>query len=393
MKKFKIGIIGAGMRTMFLMNEILKRDELEVVAVSDISQHSLDQICSRYDKEWDKYLDYKDLLAREDIEGVIIVSPDYAHEEQAISAFEAGKHVFLEKPIAVTLEGGKKVIEARDKSGKTLLIGFVLRYNKAYKKMKELIASGIIGEVKTGWVLHSVGAGSDWYFHDWHGTMANTGGLLLQKGSHDFDIINWVVDSKIKRIAAFGSQDFFGGDKQNELVCQNCKERYRCSEAIVDRSVSWKRPDGNQTEVLYNQWRNQCVYRKEVDVLDNHQVILEYENGVKVSYLECHYTPDDNREYIFIGTKGKLKLDDANDLITVQLRNGMYDRKEKMTYENLQSSEGHGGGDKFILDDFVYALRTGEQPNAGGEAGYEAIQAGLVAHKAIRDGQIKNIGL
>lgn len=393
MKKFKIGIIGAGMRTMFLMNEILKRDELEVVAVSDVSQHSLDQICSRYDKEWDKYLDYKDLLAREDIEGVIIVSPDYVHEEQAIAAFEAGKHVFLEKPIAITLEGGKKVIEARDKSGKTLLIGFVLRYNKAYKKMKELIGSGIIGEVKTGWVLHSVGAGSDWYFHDWHGTMANTGGLLLQKGSHDFDIINWVVDSKIKRIAAFGSQDFFGGDKPNELVCQNCEERNRCSEAIVDRSISWKRPDGNQAEVLYNQWRNQCVYRKEVDILDNHQVMLEYENGVKVSYLECHYTPDDNREYIFIGTKGKLKLDDANDLITVQLRNGMYDKKEKMTYENLQSSEGHGGGDKFILDDFVYALRTGEQPNAGGEAGYEAIQAGLVAHQAIRDGQIKNIGL
>jgi predicted dehydrogenase len=392
MKRFKIGIIGAGMRTMFLMNEILKRDDLEVVAVSDVSQHSLDQICSRYDKEWDKYLDYKDLLSREDIEGVIIVSPDYVHEEQAIAAFKAGKHVFLEKPIAITLEGGKKVIEARNKSGKTLLIGFVLRYNKAYKKMKELVKSGIIGEVKTGWVLHSVGAGSDWYFHDWHGTLDNTGGLLLQKGSHDFDIINWVVDSKVKRIAAFGSQDFFVGNKPNELVCQNCEERDSCSEAIMDKDISWKRADGKQTEVLYNQWRNRCVYRDEVDVLDNHQVMLEYENGVKVSYLECHYTPDDNREYIFIGTKGKLKLDDANDCITVQLRHGMYDRKEKITYENLQLSEGHGGGDKYILDDFIYALKTGQQPIAGGEAGFAAIQAGLVAHQSIRDGKVIDIG-
>lgn len=391
MKKFKIGIIGTGMRTMFLVNEILKRDELEIVAVSDVSQHSMDQLCSRYDKDWDKYLDYKDLLKREDIEGVIIGSPDYVHEEQAIATFEAGKHLFLEKPIAVTLEGGKRVLEARDKSGKTLLIGFVLRYNRAYRKMKELIDSGIIGEVKTGWVLHSVGAGSDWYFHDWHGTMENTGGLLLQKGSHDFDIINWVVGSKIKRIAAFGSRDFFGGNKPNELVCQNCEEKSKCSEAIMDRNISWKRPDGKQTEVLYNQWRNQCVFREEVDVLDNHQVMLEYENGVKVSYLECHYTPDDNREYIFIGTKGKLKLDDANDEITVQLRNGMYDRKEKISYTNLQSSEGHGGGDKYILDDFVHALRTGEQPNAGGEAGFESIEAGLYAHRAISDGNIINL--
>ncbi len=391
MKTFQIGIIGAGMRTIFLVNEVLKRKELEIVAVSDVSQHSMDQICSVYDKKWDKYLNYKDLLNRDDIDGVIIASPDYAHEEQAIATFEAGKHLFLEKPIAITVEGGKRVLEARDKSGKTLLIGFVLRYNKAYQKMKELIESGLIGELKTGWVLHSVGAGSDWYFHDWHGTMKNTGGLLLQKGSHDFDVINWVVNSKIKRIAAFGSQDFFGGNKPNDLVCQNCEDKNKCSEAIVDRNINWKKVDGNQTEVLYNQWRNQCVFREEVDVLDNHQVLLEYENGVKVSYLECHYTPDDNREYIFIGTKGKLKLDDVNDIITVELRHGMYDRKEKITFENLQSGEGHGGGDKYILDDFIYALSTGQQPNAGGEAGFEAIEAGLVAHNAINDCEIFTI--
>ena len=391
MKTFNVGIIGAGMRSIFLANEMLKREELKIVAVSDVSEHSMEQICSIYDTDWDRYLNYEDLLAREDIDAIFIGSPDYVHEEQAIRAFEAGKHVFLDKPIAITIEGGKKVIKARDESGKTLLIGFVLRYNNAYKKMKELIDSGLIGELKTGWVLHSVGAGSDWYFHDWHAHMAKTGGLLLQKGSHDFDIINWVVDSKIKRIAAFGSQDFFGGNKANELVCQSCEERYRCTEAVQDKNLSWERPDGKQTEVLYNQWRNKCAFREEIDVLDNHQVLLEYENGVKISYLECHYTPDDNREYIFIGTKGKLTLDDAEDLITVELRNGMYDRKEKITYQNLQSSEGHGGGDKYILDDFVYALKTGKQPSAGGEAGLEAIEAGLVSHEAIKEGKIKHI--
>lgn len=391
MKKIKIGIIGTGMRTMFLMNEILKRDELEVAAICDINQESLDMLTNNYKVNWSQYRDYKELLAREDIEGVIIASPDYCHEEQAIAAFEAGKHVFLEKPIAITLDGAKKVLQKRDESGKTLLIGFVLRYNKLYKKMKEIIDSGIIGEIKTGWILHSVGAGSDWYFHDWHGLMENTGGLLLQKGSHDFDIINWIVNSKVKRIAAMGGRDFFGGDKSNELVCEKCEERTSCSEAIRESWMSWKTPNGNNANVLYNIWRNKCAYRQEVDVLDNHHVLLEYENGVKVTYLECHYTPDDNREYIFIGTKGKLKLDDDNDTITVQIRNGMYDRKEKIIYENLQSSEGHGGGDKYILDDFIYALRTGQQPDAGGEAGYYAIEAGLEAHKAIREGEITNL--
>jgi predicted dehydrogenase len=386
MKKFKIGIIGTGMRTIFLINEVLKRKELEVVALCDINQDSLDMTNS-YKIDWTTYTDYKELLKREDIEGVIIASPDYCHEEQAIAAFEAGKHVFLEKPIAITVDGAKRVLQKRDESGKTLLIGFVLRYNKIYKKMKEIIDSGIIGELKTAWILHSVGAGSDWYFHDWHGCMDNTGGLLLQKGSHDFDIINWVVNSKIKRIGAIGGRDFFGGNKENELVCQNCKERDNCSENIKDSRYNWTAPNESNVDILYNVWRNQCAFRKEIDVLDDHHVLLEYENGVKATYLECHYTPDDNREYIFIGTKGKLKLDDANDLITVQIRNSMYDRNEKIVYQNLQSSEGHGGGDKYILDDFVYALKTGKQPNAGGEAGLEAIEAGLTAHRAIKEGR------
>ncbi|EQB86300.1 putative dehydrogenase [Clostridium punense] len=106
MRKFKIGIIGAGMRAMFLMNEILEREELQVVAISDISEYSMNQLCNKFDKPWDKYTNYIELLSRKDIEGVIILSPDYVHEEQAVAAFQAGKHVFLEKPLAITLEGG-----------------------------------------------------------------------------------------------------------------------------------------------------------------------------------------------------------------------------------------------------------------------------------------------
>jgi predicted dehydrogenase len=376
------------MRMVFLMNEILKREELEVVAIADVNQDSLDMITDCYGDNWEQYHDYKELLKREDITGVVIASPDYAHEEQAIAAFEAGKHVFLEKPVAITVDGAKKVLKKRDESGKTLLIGFVLRYCRQYQKLKEIVESGIIGELKTGWVLHSVGNGSDWYFHDWHGAVKNTGGLLLQKGSHDFDIINWVVDSKIKKIAAFGSQDFFGGDKPNDLVCQDCKEKNTCTEAIEDRYSSWSTSNGRNAKILYNRWRNQCAFRKEVDVPDNHQVLLEYNNGVKVTYLECHYTPDDNREYIFIGTKGKVKLDDAQDTVTVQLRHGMNDRVETIVYSKLQTAGGHGGGDDYILDDFVKALETGEQPNAGGEEGFYAIQAGLLAHEAMKDGKL-----
>ena len=370
-KRYSIGFIGCGQRCIDILKEMEKREEFNIVALSDVSDENMDITCNTYNKNWDKYSDYKELLKRKDIDCVVITSPDWAHEEQAVAAFEAGKHVFLEKPVAITVSGAERVLNARDKADKILLIGFVLRYVRLFKKMKKVIEEGLIGELKTGWVLHSVAMGSDWYFHDWHGLMENTGGLLLQKGSHDFDIINWVVNSKIKKVSAFGSRDFFGGEKSNDLQCPNCAERRTCSEFTEK-----------------NRMRKKCAFRQEVDVLDNHQVIVEYQNGVKMSYMECHYTPDDNREFTFIGTKGKLKLDFANDMIEVRLRHGMYDSEEKIVFKNLLSGEGHGGGDKLILNDLINSLSTGKQPLAGGEEGMEAIRVGLMAHQSINEGKV-----
>jgi predicted dehydrogenase len=253
------------------------------------------------------------------------------------------------------------------------------------------VESGVIGELKTGWVLHSVGAGSNWYFHDWHGEIKNTGGLLLQKGSHDFDIINWMVAARINKITAFGSRDFFGGDKPNDLICQSCSENKTCSEAVKDWYYSWNTPKGNEAKILYNRWRNKCAFRSEIDVPDNHQVLLEYENGVKITYLECHYTPEDNREYTFIGTKGKVKLDSISNTVTVQLRKDMYDRNAKMVYSETQAQNADDVGNYRIVDDFIKALTSGEQPKAGGVDGFYAVQVGILAHESIKSGKMISI--
>jgi predicted dehydrogenase len=389
LRKYKIGIIGAGIRAVFFVNEILKKEKLEIAAIADIDMNNMEHLCNIYEKQWDKYLDYKALLEREDIDAIVLSTPDYMHEQQAVEILRAGKHLFLEKPMAITLEGARRIIEERNRSGKILIVGFVLRYNKLYKKMKELIDSKIIGEVKAAWVLHSVGTSSQWFFHNWHGRMENTGGLLVQKGSHDFDIINWIINSKVKKIAAMGSLDFFGGNNLNELECQSCKDRSKCSEAIKGNNVIWRKYNGKIAKIVYNQWKNKCAFREEINVLDNYQILLEYENGVKVSYFENHYTPDDNREYIFIGTKGKLILNDEEDTITVKLRNGMQHRKEEIVYENLKALKWHGDGNIYILDDFISAMETGIAPSASAEAGAAALEIAITAHMSIISREVK----
>ena len=121
--------------------------------------------------------DYRELVARPDIDAIAVTSPDYCHEEHAVAALEAGKHVFCEKPMTITIAGCDRVLEAWRASGARLMVGFNMRYMNIFRVMKEIIESGAIGEIKAVWVRHFVGFGSDFYYHDWHATRQNATSL------------------------------------------------------------------------------------------------------------------------------------------------------------------------------------------------------------------------
>ncbi len=369
-KIFRTALVGCGARGVSLAVGAKEHGRYEIVAVADPLEKNREQAKKSLNQpEIKEFRTYRDLLKWNEFDVAIITSPDFAHEEQAIACMKAGKDLLLEKPIAISLEGGKRVVETAKKTKRVVIVGFVLRYATLFAKAKEFVDQGMIGDLTTIWVLHSVASGSEWYFHDWHASIKNTGSLLLQKGSHDFDIINWFAGSQVKYIAALGSQDFFGGNKPNTLTCPECSERYTCTENLP-KSFS---P------------RIQCTFRKEADCLDNHLVLMQFANGVKATYNECHYTPDNNREYIFIGTKGKLKLDDNLGKLFIYTRPKTL-MIDKMEYQPGSIIGGHGGGDPKLFYDLAEAIDKRTQPLASVQAGFEAIRAGLLAHKSIRQG-------
>jgi len=194
-------------------------------------------------------LDYKELLKRKDIDAIIVTSLDFTHEEYAIAALNAGKHVYLEKPMAITTKGCDNILKAWKHSGKKLMIGFNMRHMRIFQTMKDIADTGTIGEIKAVWVRHFVGYGGLWYFHDWHARRNNTTGLLLQKAAHDIDMIHWITDSYAKKVAAFGGLDFYGGNKSNDLKCSECPEKDTCTDV---QSQNEKRSK-----------MQQCVFRKE----------------------------------------------------------------------------------------------------------------------------------
>jgi len=296
------------------------------------------------------------------------MTPDHMHEKMAVAAFNAGKHVFCEKPLALTPKGCLNVINAGKRAKKKLVIGFVLRYAPIYVKMKEMIDDGAIGKLCGCWMLHSVASASDYYFHDWHGVSKNTNSLLLQKGTHDLDIINWIVGAEPVRVAAFAERQYFGGKMRNALTCPECNRKKTCPEFQDNERV-------------------QCAFRHEIDVDDNHVVIVDYANGVKVSYNECHFTPDDNREYTFIGTEGKLYMNGAENWIRVEHRHSSGPIEE----QHMRGLGGHGGGDDRLLDDLVRCVRGKGEPVAGADAGYLSVLVADGAARSIRNGRVVDL--
>ena len=127
------------------------------------------------------YEDYRELLKHPDLDAVFVMVRDQYHEEMAVAALEAGKAVYLEKPMAITLEGCDRILETAYRTGSKLFLGHNMRYLPVILKMKELIDSGVIGEVQSVWCRHFVSYGSC-YFRHWCAEQKNCNGLLLQKG-------------------------------------------------------------------------------------------------------------------------------------------------------------------------------------------------------------------
>lgn len=368
MKKIRIGVIGLGWRSGVAHYWHRPEGRSVVVAGADIDPARWDKFRQRVNPDADVMNDYRALLERQDIDAVAIMTPDYCHAEHAVAALRAGKHVYCEKPLGITVEECDRILEAWRASGKHFMIGFNMRYMNMYRTMKEIIDSGAIGEVKAVWVRHFVGLGSDYYYHSWHGSSRNTTSLLLQKASHDIDMIHWLAGRYTEKVVAFGGVDYFGGSKPNDLICPECPERESCPEARFGPLV-------------------QCAFREEIDVEDNSMVLMELEGGIKASYMQCHFTPDYERNYTIIGTEGRIENNETDNKVIVKNRKTNTWRELSDVVYDIKKAEGsHNGADQKICDDFIAMLLDGKEPVAQPLAGRMSVAVGCAATESMRSG-------
>ncbi|MBI1337753.1 MAG: gfo/Idh/MocA family oxidoreductase [Phycisphaera sp.] len=372
MSTIRIGSIGAGGRGGVCQHAHRPEQGIELAAICDTNPQVIERYRKRYGDHPRATDDWHQLLEWDDLDVVFVTTPDYLHERQAVAALERGKTVFLEKPMAITLEGCDRILQTMRRHNGRLFVGHNMRYFPVIRKMKQWIDEGRIGEVQAVWCRHFVDYGGDAYFKDWHSERKNTTGLLLQKGAHDIDVIHHLADSHTVRTVGMG--------------------RLGVYDRVTDRRTENQRGDASFN---LDHWPplSQTGLSPTIDVEDHSMMLMQLANGVQASYCQCHFSPDGWRNYTVIGTEGRIENtgdhSQPGHWATVHLWNKRCGPSalQGQIVETVPPITGsHGGADPQMIDAFVEFIRTGQHAGATPLDARNAVAAGYLATLSLRQG-------
>ena len=280
----RVGVIGLGARCVIAENCHKATIPAELVGGCDPNpamRQRATEVLGDY--PWFETLDE---LLELGIDCAIVTSPDDTHEDITCSLLEAGVAVYLEKPIAITIEGSDRVLETAYRTKTPLYVGHNMRHMAVVRILRQVVQDGLIGEVRAIWCRHFVGNGGDYYFKDWHADRSRTTGLLLQKAAHDIDVMNWLSDSVPERVVGMGDLMLYG--------------------KLTDRG-------GQKSDAVMSDWfsfdnwppASLTGLNPVIDVEDVSMLMMRQTSGTLISYEQCHFTPDYWRNYTVIGTEGR----------------------------------------------------------------------------------------
>jgi predicted dehydrogenase len=357
-----------------------------------------------------------DVIAKTRADRAIITSPDFTHADLIVRSLDAGVDVVVEKPLTVDPPSTRRIAEAVARSGRQVVVTHNYRYSPRNSGLKELIKGGSIGtplSVTFEWVLDTA-HGAD-YFRRWHRDKANSGGLLIHKASHHFDLINWLLADSPVRVYARGGVKFYGAENADARGMAPRPER-----GTHDGSHSpWEldlRSDA-ALKALYLDNESYDGYRRDQDVFgpgvtteDNLAVIVDYGRGATLSYSLNAHAPWEGYRIAVNGDQGRAELDvveraavliDAEGRVVVDPsaapESSSRTGGQRLTLQRhwnaaqdvpiKEGEGGHGGGDALLLADVFRGPGDDwlERPSSWVD-GVRSIAVGMAGNESLRTG-------
>lgn len=363
-KKLRVGIVGTGARARLCFGALLKeREDCEICALMDPNTVRLRDVAEYLGGN--TYTNLDEMLEKENLDYVIVTSPDAEHESCAVAALNHGVNVLIDKPLATSAGGCRNIIDAMHKSGKIAMIGFNLRHHPVLKRMKQIIDNGDLGKIFLIENREFYNGGRT-YMSRWNGKKSYSGGLWNHKGCHDFDIFNWYLGfPKPVKVACFAGMNVFRPENIPFKVEKGIPVGPRCSlchygkNGICKDAHSESGPMWNEDAVKEDGYRrDSCMYMSDLSAHDNGFAIVEYENGARASHMECFVCGFDDRIYSIVGDKAVAQMSLRRRSIRVTDRWS----RETVVYELPQAEGSHGGADPLLLESFIRAVK-GETKN------------------------------
>lgn len=333
------------------------------------------------------YDSWESILSQDKLaDAAIISTQDFMHYEPTIQALSKGYHVLLEKPIS----GSKKeLIDLREhaKAQKRILsIAHVLRYSDFFGVIKHLLDDKVIGELKS--IQHEENIAYYHYAHSfvrgpWNRSdLANP--IILAKACHDMDLMAWYVDSKCILVSSFGAQNTLipkNKPKDAPRRCgTHCPHAATCVYEV--NKLYGQAKAQHLAKIIENEYGSlkngfeisdygRCVYDLDNDVMETQTTLLEFENGVHVSFHLCAFTDEISRYLHMMGTEGEIRGNTLERKIIVK----RYDEEEERVIQIGESDSLHEGGDAGIVKGFIEEVRANNIEN-----GRTSVDKSIMSH-------------
>ncbi len=374
------------------------------------------------------------MLSETRADAVIVCTIDAAHHTYVVRAMEAGCDVICEKPLTTDADKARQIAEAMRRTGRSLRVTFNLRYTPWASRVRGLIADGAVGRptaVDLSWTLDT-GHGAD-YFRRWHREKDESGGLLVHKATHHFDLVNWWLDSRPATVYAMGGLRFYGEANAKRRGERYGYDRYtgepgaagdpfalRLEGAEGPPPAGGAAGSGAATAVhddvlrgLYldaeaetGYVRDRNVFGRDITIEDTMAVMARYDSGVVLNYSLLAYSPWEGLRVAITGDRGRVELFvyQGSHVVEAPAEAGADRPPDPQPHETLtvfpmfgrpytvevpRGEGGHGGGDPAMLDD-LFSPDTTDDPlrrAASAADGIASLLVGMCANESIRTGE------
>ncbi|MDW7980420.1 MAG: Gfo/Idh/MocA family oxidoreductase [Verrucomicrobiales bacterium] len=430
-RKRRYVIVGLGARYGMFRDAILKTyaEHNELVGLCDINEGRLRLAQSKAREiagvEIPGYhaSEFERMIRETRPDTVIVTTKDSAHDAYIVRAMELGCDVITEKPMTIDEKKCRAILNAVRKTGRRCRVTFNYRYSPPRTQIKELLMSGVIGEVLSvdfQWLLNTH-HGAD-YFRRWHSQKAESGGLLVHKATHHFDLVNWWLSAVPVSVMATGKREFYTpkmakrlGLQSHHERCLTCPEKQKCTfclDLTANKNLKELYLDNEKYDGYF---RDRCVFRPDIDIEDTMNVLVTYDTGTTLCYTLNAFNAWEGYTIRFNGTKGQIEHGMQEQVYISGDGTAPGTIKAGSTYIRIYPLRGspyevevwkgegaHGGGDKVMLDDLFLPEKPADKylRAADHRSGAWSILTGVAANKSIVTGRavkiaelVSNIGL